>query len=186
MWVGQDPDASFRCPRCGYLVQRSVPGATSTSAALYLAAALLFITANAFPVVAIEAAGNRVEVSLAGAARALVEQQMGAVGLVVFITTILVPAIDLMCVLCVLALSKARYHPGVIGWFLRARDMLRPWSMVEIFVLGSLVAIVKLGSLASVVLGPGIWSLAGFVVLSAAATHVFDPAAVWESMETPS
>lgn len=174
----------FHCPRCDHRVLRAAPDGINRSLALYLTAALLFVMANAFPVVSIEAAGNRVGVSLIGTARALASQQMNVVALLVLTTTVLVPAVDLACSLAALSIAAAPRRIALIAAFLRTRDLLRPWNMVEIFVLGSLVAIVKLSSLASVIVGPGLWSLGGFMLLSSAASHFFDPDTLWQSIET--
>ena len=147
--------------------------------ALSVAAALCFLLGNMFPVVALQATGNTTSATLLGASHALYAQDMRSVALVVLLTTIVVPAIDLCCLCALLAVVRAKRSSPFLGVLLRLRSVLRPWSMVEIFVLGALVAIVKLGDLARIVLGIGMWSLVAFMVVSAAATFAFDRTDFW-------
>jgi paraquat-inducible protein A len=183
--IRAEEPAVFRCPRCGCVVHRTTRGQIDNALALYLTAGVLFAVANSFPIASIEAAGNRVETTLIGAARVLHAQQMNLVAFIVLATTVAIPAIELLCAISLLMFAKFRRSPQMLALFLRLREALRPWSMVEIFVLGALVAIVKLGNLASVVIGTGIWSLGGFIIASAAAAHVFDPLSFWNEIETP-
>ena len=177
--------AMFRCPRCGCVVHRAMKGQIDNALALYLAAWVLFAIANSFPIASIEAAGDRVDTTLIGAAHALHAQHMNLVALIVLATTVAIPTIELFCATALLLFAKSRGSPRTLAIFFRLREGLHPWSMVEIFVLGALVAIVKLGNLASVVTGIGIWSLGAFIIASAAAAHAFDPLGFWHEIETP-
>jgi paraquat-inducible protein A len=181
--VPRKEPATYHCPRCGAVVHRAVPGRLDQALALCLAAIFCFVLANSFPIVAIEAAGDTVNSTLIGAALALQAQQMDLVAVVVVLTTVIVPSIDLFCTVALLLFARARHSSPALALLFRTREALRPWNMVEIFVLGSLVAIVKLGSLASVILGTGIWSLGAFIVLSAATSHAFDPVEFWDEIE---
>jgi paraquat-inducible protein A len=175
--------ATLRCPRCGSVVHRAVPGRLDNALAFYSAATVFFVLANMFPIVAIEAAGNKVDATLLGAALALRSQQMNLVALVVVATTVAIPGIGLFCTTALLLLAKTRHTSRTLTGLFRLQEALRPWSMVEIFVLGALVAIVKLGSFASVVVGTGLWSLIAFMILSAAGSHAFDPLEFWQEIE---
>lgn len=181
--VARKEAATFRCPRCGAIVHRAVPGRLEHALALCLAAMVCFVLANSFPIVAIEAAGDTVQATLIGAARALHGQKMDLVATVVVTTTVIVPTVDLLCTATLLIYARRRRSAPALAWLFRVREALRPWNMVEIFVLGALVAIVKLGSLASVVLGTGIWSLGAFIFISAATSHAFDPVEFWDEIE---
>ena len=181
--VPRRQSATFRCPRCGALVLRAVPGRLEHALALCLAGIVCFVLANSFPIVAIEAAGDTAYATLIGAARALYRQNMNLVAFVVVATTVVIPATDLGCTTLLLVFAKLRRSAPALALLFRVREGLRPWNMIEIFVLGALVAIVKLGNLASVVPGVGIWSLAAFIGLSAATTHAFDPVEFWEEIE---
>ena len=175
--------AMLLCPRCGCVVHRAASGRLDTALACYLAAGVFFAIANLTPIVSIEAAGNKTDTTLLGAALALHAQQMTLVALVVVLTTVVIPAVDVFCAIALLSFAKSRHSSQTLARYLRIRAGLRPWSMVEIFVLGALVAIVKLGGLASVVVGTGICALGAFMVTSAAASHAFDPLSLWNELE---
>ncbi|HEY0340957.1 MAG TPA: paraquat-inducible protein A [Steroidobacteraceae bacterium] len=160
-------------------------GSVERALAYYVAATIFFVTANCFPVVEIKVGGVTVPATLVGAARALWSEHMSLIALVVIATTVVIPAVELFCTTSVLILVETRHPFGTLAAFFRLRQRLRPWNMVEIFTLGALVAIVKLGSLATVVLGIGLWSLAAFMLTHAAAAHVFDPKEFWNEIKRP-
>ena len=176
-------NATLRCPRCHCVLVRHASGIVS-ALALYLTAGVCFMVANLFPIVQISAGGIVVHATLFGAARALSAEHMQLMALVVISTTVVVPAIELLCMTSLLLLAESRYSSSTtLQLLFRARTSLSPWNMVEIFVLGILVAVVKLGSLASVVLGIGAWSLAAFMLAHTAASHAFEPREFWNELE---
>lgn len=174
---------ALNCPRCGYAVVRATEGRSEGALAFYVASGIFFAIANALPIVSIEAAGNKIDTTLVGAAWALHAQGMSLIGLIVLVTTVIVPVLELACTLALLLISQSPRSSRWRGYCLRVREKLRPWSMIEIFLLGALVAIVKLGGLASVVIGTGIWSLGAFMVTSAAGFHLFNQAGLWRDSE---
>jgi paraquat-inducible protein A len=177
--------ATFYCPRCHCVIVRRSFGSIASALAFYLTACISFVVANLFPIVQIEAGGITVRTTLIGAARALQAEHMTLIALVVIVTTVIIPAIELFCTTSVLILAETRHPFGTLAYFFRVRQILKPWNMVEIFMLGALVAIVKLGGLASVVLGTGLWLLAVFMIAHAAASHAFDPREFWGELKMP-
>jgi paraquat-inducible protein A len=177
--------ASFRCPRCDCVVARRLSGGLDAALAFYISAGVFFIVANRFPIVQIEAGGITVHATLIEAALALRAEHMTLIALLVILTTVVVPGADLFCTITALIFVKSRHAFGPLADFFRIRQLLKPWNMVEIFMLGALVAIVKLGGLASVVVGYGLWSLAAFIIAHAAASHAFDPQEFWREIKKP-
>jgi len=101
------------------------------------------------------------------------------VALLVLATTILFPLLQL-CILVYLLIPLRREHrPLGFAILVRLMQSLRPWGMIEVFLLGVLVAVVKLSSMATVVPGPALWA---FVALTVTLTAVlsFNPGAFWE------
>jgi paraquat-inducible protein A len=177
--------ATFLCPRCHCVVVRRVSGGLDGALACYLAAGVFFTIANCFPIVRIAAGGDSVQATLIGAVRALHGEHMNLIAVLVLLTTMVIPAVELFCTTSVLLLAESRHPFGPLAYFFRLRQALKPWNMVEILMLGAIVAIVKLGSLASVVLGTGLWALAAFMIAHAAATHLFDPKEFWNEIKRP-
>jgi len=177
--------ATFRCRRCDAVLQYSLPGGIDSAYGLYVTAAVVFFVANSFPLVAIEAAGNQTQASLIGAALALHADGRSLVAVLVLMTTVLTPVLELSATIGVMSLAKLRRPPqSTMLRLLRLRNALRPWSMIEIFILGTLVTITRLGNMASIVIGTGLWSLVAYMLIHAAANHAFDPAQLWNTRGT--
>ena len=144
---------SLHCWCCGAVVHRAADWAPEETLALVVAAAICLVLGNVFPVVAIEANGTAATSTLIGAAHALYANGMAPVAIVVLLMTVVLPAVELACLGALLL--RRRHSSPLQGALLRIRQHLLPWSMVEIFVLGSVVAIVKLGDFAHISLGIG-------------------------------
>lgn len=177
------PKGAARCPRCGAVLYRNVPDSIDRTLACILAAAILFVIANAFPIVGLDAQGNRTSTTLFGTVRTLHEQEMTSVAALVFVTTILMPALQLGAMLyMLLPLKFGRVPQGVPAMF-RMVEAVRPWGMVEVFLLGTLVSLAKLAHIASLVPDVALWSFAALMVLLAAASASFDERSFWQRVD---
>lgn len=176
------PGGEARCARCGASLYRVKRGGPERVLALLIAAALAFVIANAFPIVGVEASGDHTATTLLGAVATLWQEEMRLVACLVFATTILAPAFELAALIWVLiAVRYRRAWPGLpllLRWVLATR----PWSMIEVFMLGVLVAVVKLSHLATIVPGIALWSYGALMMLFAAAMAAFDARVLWASL----
>ena len=168
-----------RCRRCGAELYRSHPDSIDRTLAITLAAVMLFAIANAYPIVGLEVQGNRTAATLFGAVRALWGQGAEAVAGLVFVTTIVVPLLEMSITLLILVPLRLGGAAPATGLLLRIVQAVRPWGMVEVFILGVLVSLVKLAHQATVIPGIALWSFAGLMLLFAAAAASFDPREVW-------
>jgi paraquat-inducible protein A len=167
------------CRRCGAILIRNRNGSLDRTLALTFGAGILFLLANTFPLVAIEIQGQRSAVTLIGAVERLWEQDMPVVATLVLLTTVIFPALELAAIAyLLLPLKFGRRVAGFAGVF-RFVDMVRPWGMVEVFVLGILVSLVKLAHIANVEPGIALWSFGGLIVLLAAEATSLDNRALW-------
>lgn len=171
-----------RCPRCGATLYRNNPGGLDRALALLLAAAILFILANVFPIVAIETQGTRNATTLLGAVMSLWSEDMPMVAGLVFFTTLLAPAFELFTLIFILVAVRLGFRAGPLPAVLRAVLGTRPWSMVEVFMLGVLVAVVKLSHLAHIEPGVALWSYGALILIFAAAMACFDAHALWNRL----
>lgn len=177
------PGGAATCPRCGAVLYRRERESFDHTLAYLLAAAALFVVANAFPIVGMDAQGHRSSTTLLGVVRALHEDGMTSVAGLVFVTAILMPAIYIGGLLYLLVpLKLGRVSRGFPAVF-RLVDAARPWGMVEVFMLGILVTLTKLAALASVEIGVALWSFAALMILVIAAAASFDSRALWAWME---
>src|SRR5687767_6517952 len=120
-----------RCRRCGALLCRARNDDLDRPLAFTLAATLLFVVANAFPIVSLQVQGLTTTATLTGTATALFHQDMRLLGALVFVTTVLVPAVQLCAMAYVLILLKTGTVPSGLPLALRVLQAVRPWGMIE-------------------------------------------------------
>ncbi len=178
--VAVPPGGVARCRRCGAELYRAAHRRIDPTLALVLAAAVLFAVANAFPIVGLEIQGVSNVTNLFGAVHALWNQEMRPIAVLVFLTTILMPATELAVMIGLLLPLKLGRRPGGLAVIMRVRQSVKPWGMVEVFMLGIIVALVKLTHFASVVPGLALWSFAILTLLMAAAAASFNVRDVWD------
>ena len=168
-----------RCPICGTELERHRGAQQERILPLAVAGLIMFGVANLFPIVEIELRGLRSQTTLAGAGVALAGEGMSLVALLVLATTILFPLLQLLILVWLLVPLTHRRLPRGFSWLVRAMQSLRPWGMIEVFLLGVLVALVKLSSLATVIPGPALWAFMALTVLLTAVL-AFDPRGFWD------
>ena len=167
------------CRRCGALLYRNMPRSLDHSAALYLAAMILFLLANTFPFVALQY-GDRIEQSLLiSGGIALQQARMGEVGFLILLTSVIFPFLTIGGMLYLLLPLRFGYRPPRMTPVWRMVRTLSPWSLIGVFMLGLLVSVVKLQDLATIVPGIAFYAFIGLLVVSSAAVASFDPAAIW-------
>jgi paraquat-inducible protein A len=162
---------------------RNSPDSLDRTLALVLAATVLFIIANVYPIMGIEIQGARNATNLYGAVHALWDQEMRSISFLVFMTTILLPAIELSMMIYILLPIRLRLVPVGIPLILRILQSIKPWGMVEVFMLGVLVSLVKLTDSSSIIPGVALWSFGGLTLMLAAVASSFNPRDVWEHLE---
>lgn len=169
-----------RCPRCDTLLERNWGRAHERLLPLTVACLILFAIANLFPIVEIEVQGLSAETTLAGAVLRLTHGALAEVALLVLVTTILFP-LSQLCILMYLLvpITFGGARPAGFNILVRIMQVLRPWGMVEVFLLGVLVAIVKLSGIAHVIPGSALWAFMGLTVLLTALL-AFEPKAFWQ------
>lgn len=171
------------CVRCGAELYRSHPDSFERTLAFTLAAILLFAIANAFPIVGLKLQGQVLQTTLFNTVRTLYNEDMKSIAALVFVTAMLMPALKLFALTYLflpLRLGRAAPHFALVFRMMRA---VHPWGMVEVFLLGILVSVVKLENLASVVPGIALWSFGALMLLMAALSSVFDPRGLWARLE---
>ena len=171
------------CPRCGAELYRDKPDSLDHTLAFVVAAAIVFIFANAYPLMGLDARGIRTSATLFDTAWALHVRDMTSVALLVFMTTIAFPAAQLASLLYMLLPLKLGLVPPHLHIAYRVATFVQPWGMVEVFLLGSLVSLVKVAQVARIDAEVGIFAIGGYVMLLAAALSSFEPREVWRRVE---
>ncbi|MBR8316287.1 paraquat-inducible protein A [Burkholderia dolosa] len=168
-----------RCPRCDALLYRNSAAQIERICALALAALITFVIAQTFPILEMDVNGTRVQTTLIGAIDALWHQDMAIVGVMVFCSTVLFPLIEMSALLYLLLPMRRGVVPPGFNLVLRAIQLVRPWGMIEVFMLGILVTIVKMVSLARVVPEAALFAF-GALTLMLAVVLMFDPRTLWD------
>lgn len=172
-----------RCVRCGAVLFRARPDSVDRTLAFTLAGLVLFVVACSFPFLAMKKAGIVQETALLTGVYNLYEQKMAALATLVLLTCVLVPFAQMLFLLYIMIPLKqnrpARHAIPVFRIFLH----LQPWGMMEVFLLGILVALVKLGKMATIVPGLAVIAFGILIFVLAAAFSALDPHLVWERLE---
>ncbi|MEP4076862.1 paraquat-inducible protein A [Haloferula sp.] len=171
------------CAYChGMLFQnrrRSLARATAYSTA----ALILMIVVHTFPFLSVKAAGTRTELTLWHASMTLFEENSHILGMAVIFFTIISPLGLAFSLLYIAApLRHGRALPGTT-WVARWLEFFQPWSMLEVFLLGLVISLMKLGEIAEVHFGIGLWGLSGLVLCLAAALSGIDRRELWDRLE---
>jgi paraquat-inducible protein A len=166
------------CRRCDAILARYFGANVETGLALVCAAAIFFAIANLTPLLSIDIAGIETQANVWFAVRSLQQGWISVAALGLAFTTFLIPAVQiaLLCWLLVFA-RVGRQAPG-FGPIMRLLHHMRPWSMTEVFLLGALVAIVKLANWVPITAGAGIWAIAALTAVLAVLGRC-DPESWW-------
>jgi len=168
------------CRRCNTVLHRSVRDSLDRTLALTFAGLVLFIVANSFPFLSFKMQGQVTQTTLATGVIDLYQQGMWELALLVLMTSILVPLLQLVLLIYVLLPIKLSRTPWMLAQVFRFQQSLGPWGMMEVFMLGILVAVVKLVDMAQIIPGLALWSFALLIFVLAGAAAALDPEIVWE------
>ncbi len=177
------PGQKARCPRCGALLVQRKRDSLRRSVALSFASLMLLVIANSFPLLGLNVEGRVERCEVVSGVFELYRQGFGIMAALVFLVSILAPALKILGMIYVLwPLTRNRRLWGAERVF-RWIEWLAPWSMTEVYMLGILVAIVKLADLASIEIGISLYSFVGLILLMAWADSALDPHEAWERLE---
>lgn len=171
-----------RCSRCDALLYRSCRNGTQKTLAYTVTALFLFLIANSYPIAGIEVQGNRQAASLYDAVSLLWQEGHIEVAVLVGLTTLITPIIQIGLVLFLLVPLQFNHLVQGVAPVLRILETVRPWSMMEVFFLGVLVSLFKLEQLAHVEVGIALWAFAAMIPILIAVGMTFEPDEIWEKV----
>ena len=171
--------ARVRCVRCRAELYRTNSASIDTPIALGVTAAVLLLLSNVYPLVALQLNGSVRATTLVGAAVGLYNQGYVPVAALVLLTTLLVPLFQISGLLYILLPLRANRRARGQNEVFRALTHLRPWAMSEVFMLGALVALVKLSALAEVIPGVSLFSYGALMLALSALTSLTPTEQFW-------
>jgi paraquat-inducible protein A len=178
-----EPGASARCPRCNKELWRRREDSLNRTLALTLAAAVLYIVANSVPMLGLTIVGRDASTTVIGGAEHLWDNGQRLVGVLVLFTAVIAPALQIGLMLAIVLGGMRERAPRWVGALLRHHPTTRIWSMIEVMMVGVLVALVKIADYATVIPGVALFVLWVLVFLLAGMAASFDPREVWEKIE---
>jgi len=173
-----------QCVRCGAVLHHKKRNSIERTLSLTLAGLVLFALANSFPFLAFKLEAQVRQTTLLTGIQELYTQGMPELSIIVLLTTVLVPLAQMTCMLYILLPLKFKKMPIGLPSVFRFLRHLQPWSMMEVFMLGILVSVVKLAKMAKIVPGVALFSFLALIFVLAAMTASLDSHLIWEKWET--
>ena len=177
--------SSHDCARCGARLHARKPESIRRTWAFLIAAAILYIPANVLPVMETHTLGETKEDTILSGAMFLWDTGSYLLAAIVFIASIVIPAAKLVSLafLATAAQRRSTWKPHLRACIYRVTEYIGRWSMVDIFVGATLVALVQLGAFAWIVPEAGALFFGAVVVLTMFASMSFDPRLTWDPLD---
>lgn len=174
-----------RCPRCGAELYSRKPDSLSRTWGLLIAAILLYVPANAYPILTVTSFGRDTTSTIIGGVVELALGGQWGVAVIVFFASVFVPVFKILALLFLVLSVQLRWRarPWARTLLYRFTEFIGRWSMIDIFMISILIALVKLQSLATVTAGPGAIAFAAVVIITMFAAMTFDPRLIWDAQE---
>ena len=175
-----------RCPRCAAALHHRKPHSLARTWALLIAACILYVPANLLPVMTVTSFGKGEPAAILSGVTLLIQAGMWPVALLVFFASITVPVVKIVALAYLLISVQFRSHwrPRDRTVLYRVVEAVGRWSMVDVFMISILVALVNLGAIATILPGSGAIAFAAVVILTIFAAMSFDPRLIWDAQET--
>ena len=175
------------CARCGATLHSRIPDSRSRTWALLITAAILYVPANLLPVTLVFSLGKPHSDTIMGGVVYFLRTGSWPLALLIFVASVVVPMLKfgILGLLLVSVRFRWPWLPRLRTRLYRLTDLVGRWSMVDIFAITLMVAMLHMGSLASVVPRQGAMAFAMMVVATILAVRSFDPRLVWDSLQDP-
>ncbi len=176
------------CPQCGSRIESRIPDSLKRTLALTITATILYIPANVLPITRTVYLGTLTDSTIIDGVITLWNMGSYGIAAVIFIASVLVPVFKLgiLYYLFFVVSRPTVRNAHQCAKLYRLTELIGRWSMIDVFVVSILVALIKLGNLISFYPGVGALSFAAVVIVTMVAAEQFDPRLIWDSCETDS
>lgn len=175
------PVTEERCPRCNGSLHLRLRDSLQRTWALTFAAILLYLPANLLPVLSVESfAGDQTNTIMSGVIQFWQEGDY-PVAIIIFAASVMIPVLKIFAIIALCLSARSGRRPREMTRLYRVTEFVGRWSMVDVFVVAILVAVVQLGTTISIHPGAGALSFAAVVVLTMFAAMSFDPRLIWDA-----
>ncbi len=181
-----EPGHDAICIRCKSRLFRNPKGGIDKPLALVIAVMIMFIVANIHPIMDLTIVGVKLSTTITGAAYVFWQSGSPELAAIVWLPSVLVPGLIIAGLCYVLFSIRFQLNWPYTKPILVLIDRLLPWGMMDVFLLGILVSMVKLADLADIIIGLGFYTFVIAVVLYAATIASLEPHTLWESLQDQS
>ena len=178
-------DHGAACPRCGAPLHRRKPMSLQRTWALVIAAAICYVPANLLPVMTVTSLGKSEGDTIMSGVIYFVRSGDWPLALIIFTASVFVPLmkLGLLTFLLISIHRRSSWRPVERTRMYRLTEAIGRWSMVDIYVVTILVALVRLGNLATIEAGTGAVFFGSVVVITIFAAESFDPRLIWDNCD---
>lgn len=180
------PGGTAVCSRCNAPMYRSTPHGLERALICTIVSIVLFLLANTYPIVGLELQETRNATTLFGSVVYLYQHDLESVAALVFTTTLLIPSIELAAMLYILLPLRLGYVARGLPQVLRLVQIIHPWGMIEVFMLGIIVSVVRTSNFATVEPGLALWSFAVLMLTLIASAFYFNERDLWACVKAHS
>ncbi|CAN5470921.1 hypothetical protein BH20VER3_BH20VER3_23420 [soil metagenome] len=175
------PVRDGRCPRCGSHLHLRLRESLQRTWALTIAALLLYFPANLLPILRVESVTGDSASTIVGGVVQFWQQADYPVAIIIFTASVVIPVLKVISIVALCLAARTGRHARTMTRLYRVTEFIGRWSMVDVFVVAILVAVVQLGSTISIHPGAAALSFAAVVVLTMLAAMSFDPRLIWDA-----
>ncbi len=177
------PGADFKCTRCGSTLYSHKHNSLDRTLSLAITGLILFVISNTYPLISLANEGYELKITLFQSAMELYDQDMWALSFLVFFTCILAPFIQLSGFFYILVHLKFNRSPWMLPFVFRLLQKTYLWGMMEVFMLGILVSMVKLAEIATLTPEIALYSFAALLFVTAALSASLDSRMIWDRID---
>ncbi len=175
-----DEGSKLQCPRCGHVIYKQKHNTIGKSLAFTITALIFFYPAVTESIMSISMGGKSQHQSIIEGAQVLLQEEYYLVAILTFMCSLLVPLLRLLLLFYItFSLSVNLFHKSFF-WSFRLYHYIEEWGMLDVYMLGIIVSVVKLSSMAEIQPGFGLWTYAGLLLTSILAANSLNPHEVWD------
>jgi paraquat-inducible protein A len=180
------PGGTAVCSRCKAPMYRSTPHGLERALICTIVSIVLFLLANTYPIIGLELQETRNATTLFSSVVYLYQHDLESVAALVFTTTLLIPSVELAAMLYILLPLRLGYVARGLPQVLRLVQIIHPWGMIEVFMLGIIVSVVRTSNFATVEPGLALWSFAMLMLTLIASAFYFNERDLWACVKAHS
>lgn len=177
------PSAQASCVRCNTTLQRTHVDSSNRALALAIASLAFYFVAVFAPFLSVDIFGQQRQTTMISLPSAFLADGAWELAILVVITTVVLPLAKIGVVILVLLGLRLPNPPRILPRIFGLYEIIGPWAMIEVFLLGVFVAFTRLGAIATVQIGVALYAVGMLMMTMVATDFVLDRDAVWETME---